>query len=351
MSYRAKGLPWHNVCREDVKDCATAREVMEKAGLDWIVAKCPLYAQMPIRMNDFDVIGDNNDSFIHDMSVFSPAPKAYGTFRVDNNIPLGTVKSKYEVVQNVDAFSFFDNVIGNDVEWQNAGYCGNGEQVYVTAKLPNLGDVNGDKIDQYLVFGNSHDGSTSVDIMLTPIRVACTNMLNAGIDKSYAHIRLRHTKNVSEKLEIGSEVLRVACLQAQDALDVYRGLEAIAKSDDEILQFLVSLNLSKKELDALNLYDSKNGAEKLIMGDYRAIEETQVSTRKRNIIVSMYDYYKTGIGQEEIAGTAWGAYNAVTGYYSNVANIDGDKRMQSLLYGNACDVSTRALNLLTAKVA
>lgn len=55
-----------------------------------------------------------------------------------------------------------------------------------------------------------------------------------------------------------------------------------------------------------------------------------------------------GIGQKEIAGTAWGAYNAVTGFYSNVANLSGEKRMDSLLYGSANRVMNKALNLALA---
>ena len=32
--------------------------------------------------------------------------------------------------------------------------------------------------------------------------------------------------------------------------------------------------------------------------------------------------------------TKWGVYNAVTGYYSNIDNSEGTKRMDSLLYGD-----------------
>ena len=37
----------------------------------------------------------------------------------DYNIPLGVVKSKYTIVQNNDAFNFFDDAIGkNSAIWQ-----------------------------------------------------------------------------------------------------------------------------------------------------------------------------------------------------------------------------------------
>ena len=73
------------------------------------------------------------------------------------------------------------------------------------------------------------------------------------------------------------------------------------------------------------------------------LEKTGVSVRKANMIQNMYEYYMDGIAQQQIAGTAWGAYNAVTGFYSNVANLEGQKRMESLLYGNAQNVMQKAI--------
>ena len=57
----------------------------------------------------------------------------------------------------------------------------------------------------------------------------------------------------------------------------------------------------------------------------------------------MFEYYMDGIGQKDIAGTAWGAYNAVTGFYSNVANLESEKRVDSLLYGGANRNMNKAL--------
>ena len=56
------------------------------------------------------------------------------------------------------------------------------------------------------------------------------------------------------------------------------------------------------------------------------------------------NYYFDGIGQQHIAGTAWGAYNAVTGFYSNVANLEGEKRVDSLLWGGANKNMSKGLN-------
>ena len=80
---------------------------------------------------------------------------------------------------------------------------------------------------------------------------------------------------------------------------------------------------------------------KLLARDYYCMKCTGISMRKANTFAKMYDYYLNGIGQNEILGTAWGAYNAVTGYYSNVVEMEPQKRMESLTWGTA----NRAMNV------
>ena len=342
--YSVNGLPWSSGIGTDVKDCTTSREVMEKAGLNFSVEKCELYAEMP-----FSLYGNNNfeeemGEFAKDGNIYRPCPNGYATYRTDKNIPLGVVKSKYEVVQNMDAFNFFDDAIGpGKAVWQYAGMFGYGERIFVAAKLPITTTVKGDPVENYLVFSNSHDGSTSINILFTPVRVFCTNCLKAAFHDADSYIRLRHTRTVQERLQRGSEVLRLACHYAEDAQQLYESLATITMSDDQVMKYLANVNLTSAEIEALNLYDEKNGYRKLFARDYLTMERTGISTRKANQIINMFEYYLDGIGQKEIAGNAWGAYNAVTGFYSNVANLSGTKRMDSLLYGTAGNVMNKAL--------
>ena len=44
--------------------------------------------------------------------IYRKCDNAFDTYRTDYNIPLGVVKSKYTIVQNNDAFNFFDDAIG-----------------------------------------------------------------------------------------------------------------------------------------------------------------------------------------------------------------------------------------------
>lgn len=342
--YNVNGLPWSSGIGTDVKDCTTAREVMEKAGLNFTVEKCELYAQMPFSLNSDNIINTNAGEFARQGDIYRPCPNGYATYRTDKNIPLGVVKNKYEVVQNMDAFNFFDEAIGEGKAiWQYAGMFGYGERIFVAAKLPVTFDVKGDPVENYLVFGNSHDGSTSINILFTPVRVFCTNCLNSAFRQADSYLRLKHTKTIKERLHLGSDVLRIACERAEDSKQLYEALACLNVSDDQVMKYLANLALNESEIAALNLFDEKNGYKKLFARDYLTMERTGISTRKANQIANMFEYYLDGVGQKQIAGTAWGAYNAVTGFYSNVANLEGAKRMDSLLYGGASNVMSKAL--------
>lgn len=101
--YIVKGVPFRTKGAVNVEDCTTSEEVIKKAGLDWSVDKCYIYAAM---------LSNIKDSFNEGGIDYDPIDNTYGIYRTDKNIPLGIVKGKYTTVQNIDAFKFFDKAIG-----------------------------------------------------------------------------------------------------------------------------------------------------------------------------------------------------------------------------------------------
>ena len=110
MPYIAKkGLPFDYRGAIKVEDCKSSAEVMEKAGLDWEVAKCEVYSKFPVEedvMNHQDIYKDHH--FMGHDENFAPAlyakiPNGYATYRKDYGIPLGIVKERYTPVQNSEA--------------------------------------------------------------------------------------------------------------------------------------------------------------------------------------------------------------------------------------------------------
>ena len=350
MSYKIKGKPWAYSGSIDVSQCFTSEEVMIKAGLDWEVSKCELVGKMPINVgNDFDADLDKINSikerggFIYGKDVYNLCENAFGTYRTDYNIPLGVVKSKYTPVQNKEAFTFFDSAIGkNSARWQTAGFFGNGEKIFVSAKLPDNILVNGDPVENYLVFTNSHDGTSGVKILFTPIRIICQNTLNAAIRGASNYVTFRHTSNVHSKINIAQEILGITKVKIQETNEYYNFLNTIKVTDDQVVDYICKQVLTDEE--SFRLKDTGHHNKELIYRSYGAMQDAKISTRKMNVINDIWDYYQGGIGQKEIAGTAWGAFNAISGYYSNIDNSEGTKRMDSLLYGDKSRKLESAVN-------
>ena len=340
--YITKGKPWTYKGAVNVENCKTAAEVMSAAGLDWQVAKCELVAKMPVH-------GDRpeDNGFIFGSNNYVECPNAFATYRTDYNIPLGIVKERYTPVQNVEAFTFFDNAIGKDKAiWQTAGFFGMGERIFVSAKLPKNIFVQGDPVENYLVFTTSHDGSSGVKILFTPIRVICENTLNAAIATSSNYVSFRHTKSVHCNLDIASEILGICdsrIVFLQEKFDFMRKTQI---KDEDAQNIFANVILTEDEQFKINQTGHTIG--QIITRDWRAIQDSGISMKKVNTLSEINNYYFAGIGQKEILASAYGVYNAITGYYSSIDNSEGTKRMDSLLYGDKSRKIELAGNLVLA---
>jgi hypothetical protein len=98
----------------------------------------------------------------------------------------------------------------------------------------------------------------SVDIMFTPVRMFCFNMLAGAKQSAKAHIRIKHTKSAKERLQRGTEVLRIACQYATEAQQLYDSLYTIKMSDDAVIEYLMKLNLTEDELYNILDYDKND---------------------------------------------------------------------------------------------
>ena len=95
---------------------------------------------------------------------------------------LAVVGDRYKVYQNEELFAFGDNLTDGGAEWESAGSIKNGRQVFGSLVLPNefTLDAQGanDKVKSYLLVTTSHDGSSAIQALVTPVRVVCQNTLN-----------------------------------------------------------------------------------------------------------------------------------------------------------------------------
>lgn len=304
--FSVKEKPWHGL-GQIVDNALTSDEAIKAANLDFKVTKLANYAR-------YDGV--------------ELATPSYSTIRTDKPLVLGSVGKDYTVVQNQDAFTFFDSIVGEGKAiFQTAGVLGNGEQIFITAKLPKTIVLNNvDEIEQYLVLSNSHDGSRSIEVLFTPIRVVCNNTLTAALRMANNRIKIRHTATVHDKLKIAHKLLGIHSSLMEEQETTFKRMSQKEIGVEEFQTYVCNVFLNKTELAALSYAGLKN------------IEQLDaVSTRKINIIDKIATYYEYGPGQQMVGAknTMWGAYNAVTGYFHNSKDYkdNNNRKIMSNYYG------------------
>jgi hypothetical protein len=68
--------------------------------------------------------------------------------------------------------------------------------------------VGDDVADKFLLLSDSHDGSSSVQVKFTPIRVVCENTLTMALSDGKG-IRILHTASMNRRLKLAQENLGI----------------------------------------------------------------------------------------------------------------------------------------------
>lgn len=322
-----KEIAWHGLGQ--VVDAMTSEEAIKLGGLDFEVEKRPKYyhSNKHILFDD----AKNHDIIsrvkLKDSNIYKQEfviPDKFVTVRNDTNQYLGEVGAKYEVIQNWEAFDFMDSIIGKQASYETVGALGNGETVFITAKLTEELVINKDQIDKYLLVTMSHDGSSSIQVMFTPIRVVCNNTLTAAIKGNQNKVSIMHTRNAKVKLEASKRILGI----------VDQG------------------SLAYKEIfsDMFNCYVNDKDAKSVIEKSLGLVRDNKnnLSTRGENILFQANKYYHQGIGQQEIVGNYWGVYNGVTGYLQNVKEYKNEEvKFKNTFDSGDSNARQRAFNIIT----
>ena len=315
--FSVKQKAWHNL-GQIVEDYPISAEALKYAGLNFDVVKAPNIHRLP---DGNEVISTNS----------------FFTYRSDNNAVLGDkLGSDYQVVQNRDAFNFFDEIVGGDgILYETAGALGAGERIFITAKLPDYIRVgNNDLIEKYLFLTTSHDGFGSITADFTPIRIVCNNTLNAALQNCSNSIKIRHTANADARLKQAHKVLGISNNLSIQLEEVFNHWAKVRITDNEVKK-LVQIAMAPNKEVLTNLQ--------------RGLED-ELSTCFINMVDSVYEYSQTSPSQQESTtkGTLFGAYNAVTGYFQNVRNYkDDEAKFKSIIGGTAQIKAQKAFDLCT----
>ena len=315
--FSVKEKAWHQL-GQIVQDYPTSAEALQFAGLDFSVVKAPNIHRLP----EGNEVVSNNSFF---------------TYRTDNGAILGDkLGADYQVIQNTDAFNFFDEIVGGEgILYETAGALGQGERIFITAKLPDYIKVGKDDlIEQYLFLTTSHDGFGSITAAFTPIRIVCNNTLNAALRNCSNSVKIRHTSNAQDRLKQAHKVLGLTNKLSQQMEEIFNHWSKVRITDAEVKKLVqIAMTPNKEALQNL-----QNGF------------EDELSTCFVNMCDAVLEYTYTSPTQQQetTKGTLFGAYNAVTGYFQNIRSYkDDEAKFKSIMGGTAQIKAQKAFDLCT----
>lgn len=210
FSYRE--MPWHRM-GIIVEEAPSSEEAIRLAGLNWEVQQQPIY------LADGTEIKGN-----------------YANVRSSDGKALGIVGDRYKIVQNTDAFAFTDALLGEGVRYETAGSLKDGKIIWLLARMPESIEILGDKVDPYMVFTNTHDGSGAVRVCMTPVRVVCNNTLNAAMRGARRVWSARHTGSITNKLDDARETLQFATQYLEATKQTFENLYKVKLNEFSLYQ-------------------------------------------------------------------------------------------------------------------
>lgn len=312
----AREVPWHKL--GTVTDGAmTAQEALELSRLaGWNLRHTPFVGYV-----EDEYVKRPDRSFIVRTHPFSGLPDI-----------LGITSPKYGIVSNEDSFAFLD-VFGEmgGAKFETAGSILLGRRVFVTMRLPEELQIAGmDAVETYVLATTTHDGSAPFEGMVVPNRVVCRNTLDFAMKGAIRKVRIRHTSNVTERMEEAAKLLAAT--------------EGYITSFKAAAERLAATRLEPGDVDEL--------LEQLFALPSQAGKRKRDQVQERRDAVAALLVRSPTI-QDELRMTGWGFVNAAAEWADWFAPVRSDdpelRRAQRTTFEDAASAfKTRAMSLVLA---
>jgi phage/plasmid-like protein (TIGR03299 family) len=274
----------------------TSHELLVRGGLDWDVEVQPTWRT---RKDGTTIQADG-----------------FATVRLDEDMQVGTVRSRYEPFQNREVFAFGDKI--TEGRWVSTGQQKNGAKVFMVMQLNEDFKVLGeDGHTMFLVFRTSHDGSTALRADVVPIRMGCWNQNQIINREAQATWKVRHVKSLEDQEVEARKALTVA--------------SAYQERYQEIAEQLAATEITIKSAQTL-------------------IKSVMDNRAKRDDIAAEIEanWRTSGTIPDSQRMTGWGLLNGVTEYFDHMIRRqgNGNSLFDSVMEGEGA----RTRNRLAAKL-
>lgn len=326
---------------------ADKAEVFGREGLDTTLGEAALYSAVPA----WHGLGNIIDGGISDIdevlrlggiaykvekravrygfgNEIRTAPDHFVTVRDDTGDALGTVGTRYEVIQNRSLFTFLEDLVArHGVIWESAGALRGGRKVFVCMRLPRNVVVDagglGEEIIPFICAINSHDGTSKAETVVTPWRIVCGNTERFAVRDASARWGIRHTAGALDRILEARRTLGLTV----NYLDEWAAEEtALARTDLAVAEF-------HKVIEDL-----------WPMDDDATDRSRGIADRRRGRLAAMFTTESERAGR-----TAYAAERVITDYLDHVAPRRPGKSMSeeiaratAALEGADDDIKSRA---------
>lgn len=248
----------------------------------------------------------------------------------DDGSHISTVGKDYQLEQPYEVLNFFNPYIESGlVKLEAGGSLRNGSRMWALGMIDNseMEIIKGDTVKAYLLAATAFDGSLPRLTKFVDTRVVCANTLAIAQGEKTTAWKVRHTKNMANKMVEVQRHVADALNAHQKSVDVYR--------------FLARKPMSRKEQVA---YITQLLAEDTKPDDYSPQLTTKVS-----IVIDLLDTQRGLEYVPAIQGTAWQAYNAMSEFVTHHASRSNDTRLNNQWFdSNTQLINSKALELAIA---
>lgn len=210
---------------------------------------------------------------------------------------------QYHPIQHSDAFSVLGEMADiADIEFKNVGSWGNGSGVFAQISIGNSGDIggSGDVVGRYLSVVNSHDGTRSLSILITPFRFFCKNQIAKAIRHAKEHnriISIHHDRYGQARFAELKYAIGMANDQYDYSEEQYKRLADRVVTMDEVKEVMARCY-------PLPVYKNVGTPEKSRL-------------RWEKIVIRLVENFRNADDGRVEVMTGWNLYNAIQGTYQH----------------------------------
>jgi phage/plasmid-like protein (TIGR03299 family) len=323
---------WHGLGTV-VQSAPTPREALKLADLEWTVDRRPVYADAG-RVQE----GDEVHGLSHPENL-KRVPDRFALQRSDTGRILEVVSGDYRVFQNTELADLIDAlaVDGAMARAESAGSFRQGRRVFFLIQRGAFKLAARDEVRQYVLLSNAHDGTASVRMIPTDVRVVCANTL--ALAERSAGFAIRHSASMADRVAAAKRALSLSDVGSGQLRKAAERMAALKLDADDVRRFFLAVYS-----EAVGIIPARADSDAERRAQAKAVDTVA------QWVANLDSRRNTGTGTE---GTLWHAFNAVTEWSDHARTVRGggrnsEARTQSNLFGTSAAFKAKAMRAALA---